>query len=175
MRHVWSLIAGVVLTPLTWLLIAFGQAEMSRGEVPSGVDDHLLIGGGLIIAVGLLLGLLGSLRTSPVGALLASLIFLGASVLMLLAPLQALDVFSRKIEVAGYDANLSSPLTSGIVAVVGGMLLMAIFSAARWRGKASAAVAEEEQYWESPVSEPRSDTDSGTDSDSEPEKIESRG
>lgn len=158
MRHIWSLIAGVVLTPLAWFLIAIGQGEMSRGEVSAGVNNNLLLGGLLIVGVGLLLGLIGSLRTSPVGALVASAIFLGASVFYLLAPLDALGMF-KAWKVAGYEANLSSPLTSGILAVVGGILLMAVFSPARWRGGPVATDEHTEwvppatpEPWQAPVS-----------------------
>ena len=30
MRHVWTLIAAIVITPVAWLLIAFGQTQAGR-------------------------------------------------------------------------------------------------------------------------------------------------
>lgn len=133
MRHVWSLIAGILITPLAWFLIAFGQGAMSRGQASDGVQDDVILGGLLIIGVGLLLGLVSSLRTSPVGALVGGLIFVGAAAFALIRPIDALEVFSREVVLGDYKTNIADPLNHGTLAVAGGMLLIAVFSAARWR------------------------------------------
>jgi hypothetical protein len=139
MRHIWSLILGVVFAPLAWFLIAFGQSATSRWQPPSTFRNDLLLGGLLIVGVGLLLGLIGSLRTSPLGALIASLVFLGASGFAIFAPLDALNVFGDARRIGGYDINLATPLTTGVLSVVGGMLLLSAFSPARWRGRPAPA------------------------------------
>jgi hypothetical protein len=134
MRHVWSLIAGVVIAPLAWILIAFGQGAMSRGQSLADFKGDFILGGLLVAGVGLLLGVIASLRTSPIGALVGALTYLGASMFTLFARQDALDVFNQEVKISGYTANLADPLNSSVLAVVGGMLLIAVFSAARWRG-----------------------------------------
>ncbi|HZM76158.1 MAG TPA: hypothetical protein VFC19_10550 [Candidatus Limnocylindrales bacterium] len=143
MRHVWSLIAGVVIAPLAWFLIAFGQDAMTRGQSLNDFKGDFIIGGLLVVGVGLLLGLLSSLRTSPVGALLASLLYLGGSLFALFARQDALKVFSQEVKIGDYTPNLADPLNSSILAVVGGMLLIAVFSPARWRGAPSETSVDE--------------------------------
>lgn len=138
MRHIWSLIAGVIITPLAWFLIAVGQGAMSKGLSLLN-NDNFLLGGLMVIGVGLTLGLIGSLRTSPVGALIAAVTYLSTSVYMLLAPLQAFDLLGKRQQLGDYGWDLASPVYSGTMAVVGGMLLIAAFSAARWRGDAGSA------------------------------------
>lgn len=151
MRHIWSLIAGVVIAPLAWFLIAFGQGAMGKGVSSNDFGDDFILGGLLIAGVGLILGLIASLRTSPVGALFAAVIFLGASMFALFAPLDALDFFGQEWKFGGYVVNPASPLNSATLAVVGGMLLMAIFSPARWRGKPTTAADESKEEWNPPA------------------------
>jgi asparagine N-glycosylation enzyme membrane subunit Stt3 len=134
MRHVWSLIAGVVIAPLAWFLIAFGQGAMSRGQSLNDFKGDFILGGLLVVGVGLLLGVIASLRVSPVGALVTSLAYLGASMFALFARQDALKVFSQEVTLGDYKTNLADPLNSSVLAIVGGILLVAVFSPARWRG-----------------------------------------
>lgn len=134
MRHIWSLVAGVVIAPVAWFLVAFGQSAMTQRVTLSSSEDDFLLGGLLIVGVGLLLGLIGSLRTSPVAPLFTALIYLSFSGYMLVDPMSAADLFSRTYQVGGYDVVLSTPLHTGTLAVIGGMLLIAVFSPSRWRG-----------------------------------------
>jgi hypothetical protein len=147
MRHVWSLIAGVVIAALAWFLIAFGQGAMISGQAANDFKGEFILGGLLIAGVGLLLGLVSSLRTSPVGALVASLVYLGASMFTLFARADALKVFSREVNIGDYTSNLATPITTSVLAVAGGMLLVAVFSPARWRG---AATQTEVDQWAPP-------------------------
>lgn len=178
MRHIWSLILGVVIAPLAWFLVAFGQSAMSRGHSLSDFKNDFILGGLLIVGVGLLLGLIGSLRTSPVGALIAALVFLGASGFAIFAPLEALNLFGDARTLGSYELNLATPLTSGVLAVVGGMLLLSVFSPARWRAKPAQAapVADstpptsegvewkpQPEAWASLTPAPSSTADSGAD------------
>ena len=126
-----------MIAPLAWFLIAFGQGAMSHGQTLNDFKGDFILGGLLVVGVGLLLGLVSSLRTSPVGALVASLLYLGASMFTLFARQDALKVFSREVTLGDYKSNLADPLNSSVLAVVGGMLLIAVFSAARWRGAQS--------------------------------------
>lgn len=139
MRHIWSLVAGVIIAPLAWFLIAFGQAAMTERLTLSSSEADFLFGGLLLIGVGLIIGLISSMRTSPVGALVAAAIFLGGSVYFLLAPSSASELFGDTKLVGNYEVVLSTPLHSGVLAVVGGVLLVAVFSPARWRGNSAPA------------------------------------
>ena len=73
MRHVWTLLAAIVIAPAAWLLIAYGQphsAAAFANSVNSGgwhANDFLwpLL---LLAGAGILLGLLATLRISPLGA-----------------------------------------------------------------------------------------------------------
>jgi hypothetical protein len=137
------LIAGVVIAPLAWFLIAFGQGAMSRGQSLNDFQGDFILGGLLVVGVGLLLGVIGSLRISPVGALVASLAFLGASMFALFARQDALKVFSQEVKVGDYATNLADPLNTSVLAVVGGMLLIAVLSPARWRGARTETAVEQ--------------------------------
>jgi hypothetical protein len=139
MRHIWSLVAGVIIAPLAWFLIAFGQAAMTEKVTLSSSEPDFLFGGLLLVGVGLVLGLIGSVRTSPVGALVAAVLYIGTTVYILLSPSSATDLFGDTNLVGNYEVVLSTPLHTGVLAVVGGLMLVAAFSPARWRGGAASA------------------------------------
>jgi hypothetical protein len=152
MRHTWSLVAGVVFAPLAWFLIALGQGAMTEGVTLASSKNDFLLGGLLIVGVGLLLGLIGSLRTSPVGALFAGIVYLGFSIYAFTAPLTDIDLFGRIWTIGSYDIVLATPVNHGVLAAVGGMLLMAIFSPARWRG---GQAPQDPNAWSPPEPAPR--------------------
>jgi hypothetical protein len=136
MRHVWSLLAGIVVTPLAWVLIAFGQAATISGSAAFSPDPstRLAAGGGLLIVAGLLVGLIGSLRVSPVGALIPAIVFLGASVYSWIDPLRAgFRLNQIHWSVAGVPLDLFGPVYTGVLPVLGSLLTVCAFSAQRWR------------------------------------------
>ncbi|NUT36778.1 MAG: hypothetical protein HOV79_27295 [Hamadaea sp.] len=145
MRHIWSLIAGVVIAPLTWAVVAFGQAvtgEVFKDGPISGYESKLAIAAAALVGAGLIFGLIGTLRVSPVGPLVAALAYLGSYAVLVFAPRTAYDLFDRSTNnVAGYDIPYFQPLVSGVIPLLGGVLLMAVFSAGRWRAWPSAAAA----------------------------------
>ena len=145
MRHVLSLVMGVVIAPLVWVAVAVGQ-----GATKEGVPDGLLVSGLVLVGVGLVAGLLASLRTSPVGAVFASIVYLGASAFMYLDHSRGLDLFTTNWTVESYPIDLASPLTTGVLAFAGGLLLMSVFSAARWRGRKTEPEIEPDNTW-SPI------------------------
>jgi hypothetical protein len=136
---------GVVIAPLVWVAVAVGQ-----GATQEGVPNGLLVSGLVLVGVGLVAGLLASLRTSPLGAVFASVVFLGASAFMYLDHNRAMDLFTTGWKVQGYPIDLALPLSTGILAFAGGLMLMSVFSAARWRGRASSADSEIDSTW-SPI------------------------
>jgi hypothetical protein len=136
MRHVWSLLAGMVITPLAWMLIAHGQAVTISDPAgyPTDLAARLVYGGALLVAAGLLVGLVSSLRVSPVGALTAAIVYLGVSIYSWVAPLRAgLNLNRFDWSVAGVDASLFSPIYTGVLPVLGGVLAVCLCSPQRWR------------------------------------------
>jgi len=148
MRHVLSLVMGVVIAPLVWVAIAVGQ-----GATQEGVPHGMLVSGLVLVGVGLVAGLLASLRTSPLGAVFASVVFIGASAFMYLDHNRGMDLFTTHWKVKEYPIDLASPLTTGVLAFAGGLLLMGVFSAARWRGRASEMDEPDNMWTPIPASE----------------------
>ncbi len=132
MRHVMSLVAGAVLAPLIWVLVAAGQGAFQSGQSADGTPNDLTMGLLILIGIGLAAGLIATLRTSPLGALLAGLVFIGASVYLYFDQAAALSMFTTTWQLQGYLINLALPLTTGVLAFAGGLLLMSTFSAERW-------------------------------------------
>jgi hypothetical protein len=136
MRHLWSLTAGVVIAPIVWAFAAFGEAvsdEVFKNGPIASFSSKLLFAAAAFVVAGLLVGLIGSLRVSPVGPVVAGLAYLACYALVVFAPKTANDIFGRHSSVAGYDADIFQPLRHGIIPILGAMLLMTVFSAGRWR------------------------------------------
>src|SRR5258706_14818344 len=138
MRHYGTLIASVVISPLAWILVAFGQdrsAQAFANAKSNGAFDTadflrpLL----LMVAAGLLLGLIGTLRFSPLGAVFAGVLYAGSYALLFVAPKGLMDFLGHDLSVAGHRADMSTPLRTGTTLVLGAVLLVAVGSAARWR------------------------------------------
>jgi hypothetical protein len=138
MRHLWSLLAGLVAAPATWVLVAAGQDGSSRTVTKWIENDTFnwanLIEPAVYLAVaGLLLGLIGTLRVSPLGPLVAGLILVAPYVAMFPAFFRVQDAVPDGWRLFGDPLPLDLPLNNGTLFVVGAMLLMATFSAKRWR------------------------------------------
>lgn len=148
MRHVWSLLAGVVIAPLTWCLVALGQ-NGSQEKVADWVDTGRWDGVDLIepaiyLAVaGILLGLIATLRLSPVGPLVGGLLLLAAYVGLFISPLDVRDALPDNWEIQDRHIQLLGPLDNGTLALIGMLLVMAVFSPGRWRRRPPAAPGAE--------------------------------
>jgi hypothetical protein len=144
MRHLWSLLAGVVVAPLTWCLVALGQ-NGSQEQVGDWVDTRRWDGVDLIepaayLAVaGILIGLIATLRISPVGPLVGGLLLVAAYVGLFISPLDVRDAVPDDWEVYDRHIHLLVPLDNGTLALIGVLLVMAVFSAERWRRPAPVA------------------------------------
>lgn len=138
MRHLWSFLAGVVAAPLSWILIALGQDGSAR-TITNWVDVGTfntanMIGPTVYLAVtGILLGLVGTLRFSPLGALTAGLLLAGPYVGLLFAPFRVRDQVPNGGRIFGDPLPLRLPLENGTLFLIGVLLLMAVFSIQRWR------------------------------------------
>jgi hypothetical protein len=142
MRHVWSLLAGIVIAPLAWLVIAYGQAAISdSGQI--GADRPLWFGLILLALVGLALGTVGSLRVSPAGPLVVASSYVGATVFLIAAPDAAQHMLPDVWLVLGELVVPASPISSGVLGLIGTMLLVAVVSAQRWRSWPKAGTPDE--------------------------------
>ncbi|MGN9764520.1 hypothetical protein ACTMS2_05050 [Micromonospora sp. SD12] len=147
MRHLWSFLAGLVVVPVTWVLVTLGQ-DGSAGTVGRWVEigtsnSANLIEPAVYLAVGgILLGLLGTLRTSPLGPLVAGLLLAAPYVGMFVAPFEVRDRIPDGWKVFGDPLPLHLPVENGTLFLIGLLLLVATFSGQRWR------------RWPRPVTEP---------------------
>jgi hypothetical protein len=138
MRHFGTALAALIIAPSAWLLLAFGQ-DRSLQTFASQQETGTFASGGLLqpllfLAVaGLLLGLIATLRFSPLGTVLTGLLYLGSYALLLVAPDGILRMFPANVAIAGLHADAATPLRTGTSALVGAMMLIAVVSVGRWR------------------------------------------
>ena len=138
MRHFGTLIAAIVIAPAAWLLIAFGQNEAGSsfakaqhsGAWPAGDFLAPLL---LLAAAGILLGLVGTLRFSPLGAVLTGLVYTASYAAVLFAGKAVNDLLNHRVTLAGHTADLRTPVASGASLLLGSLLLVSIVSVQRWR------------------------------------------
>src|SRR5690242_15233161 len=138
MRHYGTLIAAVVISPLAWILLAFGQDRSAHifanahgnGSLTSGDFGWPLV---MLGGAGLLLGLIGALRFSPLGATFADLVYMGSYVLLVVASNALMDFAGHQLFISGHGANMSAPIRSGTSMALGVALLVSVFSVNRWR------------------------------------------
>lgn len=138
MRHLGSLLAGLLAAPAAWLLLAIGQPQMTRtikelteAERFNTVD---LIGPVAYLAVaGVVLGLIASLRVSPAGPGIAGIALAVPHVALFVSPPRTIDAIPKRVDLGIADALPRVPLTNGTLALLACCLLVAVFSADRWR------------------------------------------
>src|SRR5688500_18637294 len=134
MRHAWTLIAAAVVAPLAWLLLAFGQ-DRSMRVLPGGQAAGERTTSGLVrpavgLAVaGILLGLLASLRVSPLGAVVTGIAYSASY----LAPDRVAAALPDRLSIAGRSVDPTLPLRTGTTLMIGVLLLVGVVSAGRWR------------------------------------------
>ncbi|MBN1172899.1 MAG: hypothetical protein JXA67_12055 [Micromonosporaceae bacterium] len=153
MRHLGSLIAGLVVAPAVWLLLAIGQPRtattFSRWIDDNTYDTADLIGPIAYLAVaGLLFGLVATLRISPLGPMLAGVCYLAVFGVMFVDPLWGLEVIPDRIDLPWVDAQPHDPIKNGTLAMLALCLLATSISVKRWRqwpaqGSTGARAAEE--------------------------------
>ena len=148
MRHLWTLIAAVVIAPAAWLLMAYGQPQAADAFAKSAqagtwhANDFLwpLL---FLAVAGLLLGLLATLRFSPLGAVAAGLFYVGSYVAVLFAGKDVYKLLSQQdVSLNHHRAHLYTPVVNGTTLVLGSLLLVGVASLTRWRRWPTAAAAE---------------------------------
>jgi hypothetical protein len=138
MRHLWSFLAGLVVAPVTWVLVTLGQdgsgrtvhrwVEIGTYSTPNLIEPAVYLG-----VAGILLGLLATLRVSPLGPLVAGLLLITPYIGMFIAPFTVRDHIPNNWKVLGDGLPLRLPVENGTVFLIGVLLLMAVFSGQRWR------------------------------------------
>jgi hypothetical protein len=132
MRHLGSLLASIAITPVAWVLLAFGQSGMHAHWDPAGPSTAWPEKVAALTAAGLLLGLLASTRISPFGPLVAGLAYAGFGYGALLHK-QSYDLLPGTLTLAGRRADLHAPVDNGTAIAVGVLLLVAVLSVRRWQ------------------------------------------
>jgi hypothetical protein len=138
MRHVGTLIAAIVIGPLAWIMLALGQERSDRAfagvQASSVAHPHDFIRPLLLLAgAGILLGIVATLRFSPLGAVLIGVVYAASYVALLIDPKWLLDRLDRNISIAGRHAHLVTPIRTGTTLLLGALLLVAVASVSRWR------------------------------------------
>ena len=138
MRHVGTLIAAIVIAPLAWILLAFGQDRSAEAFARAQTSGAFHTGDfarplEYLAAAGLLLGLLATLRFSPLGALLTGLGYVSSYALLLVAPSGVLSLFRHSLSIAGHRADPTMPIRTGTTMVLGTLMLVGVASVGRWR------------------------------------------
>jgi hypothetical protein len=148
MRHVSTLIAAVFIAPLSWLLLAFGQDRSAQafanaqhnGAFDTGDFVRPVV---FLAGAGLLLGLLATLRFSPLGVVLTGAGYAASYLALLFDPDGVLRLFPEKLSVAGHSADPTTPLRTGTAMLLGALMLVATVSVSRWRRWPAADEPEE--------------------------------
>ncbi|WP_203904495.1 hypothetical protein, partial [Virgisporangium aliadipatigenens] len=137
MRHLGSLVAALVITPLAWVLLALGQPRAGEtfsrwGEAETIRTGQLLPALGFLIGAGVLIGLVACLRWSPLGPLVAGTVLLGVYGYLLVRPFPLLDRLPVW-RVGDLRVDCAVPLENGTLAALGAALVVATVSGQRWR------------------------------------------
>jgi len=138
MRHVGTLIAAAVIAPLVWIMVAFGQAGSARAFARAQDGGALHTGDFVrpleyLAVAGLLLGLIATLRLSPLGAVVTGAAYVSSYALLLVAPHWVMGLFRHNLSIAGHVADPATPIRTGTTLLLGTLLLVGAFSIGRWR------------------------------------------
>jgi len=132
------MIAAAIIAPLAWLFLAYGQDGSVRAFANQDNAGGLTTGDFVrpalcLAAAGLLLGLIATLRFSPLGAALAGTAYTACYLALLLKPNAVLHLFPKTLTLAGRDADPTTPLRTGATLLLGALLLVSVASIGRWR------------------------------------------
>jgi hypothetical protein len=128
MRHLWSLILALVLTPLIYTAAGVSAVRLSDAR---GLGSTAVVGLVAALVAGGLYALLVMVRLSPVGPVVAGLIYLGVTIWALLDLTGFQDFLPP--DFFGEKGVLHRPVGMG-TALLAGPLLITVFSPSRWRG-----------------------------------------
>jgi hypothetical protein len=152
MRHIGTLIAAFVIAPMAWILLAFGQDRSVQAFAAAARPGMGLSPADFVrpfeylAAAGLILGIIATLRFSPLGAVLTGFVYSLSYAVLLVAPQGVLDMFSHRLSIAGRHADPTIPIRTGTTLVIGALMLVAVVSAGRWRRWPRAGVEPTEEW-----------------------------
>lgn len=159
MRHLASLIVGVVIGIVAWMLIGYSQAHLGALPVtglghPTWSAYQLPL---LLMAIaGLLVGLVAATRISPAGPLVAGAGFVVLQLAYVASP-GFLDWLPRSV--FGQTRIWTRPAATGVAALLGLVMLVAILSVRRWqRWPGTTATATDTDRADRLSTGPRSDS-----------------
>ncbi|MEU5723101.1 hypothetical protein ABZ783_14900 [Micromonospora sp. NPDC047738] len=138
MRHIGTVIAAAIVGPSAWILFALGQ-DRSAQAFADAQNGGALDGGDLVrpalvlAAAGILLGLVATLRISPLGATLTGLFYSASYLGLLVSPASLMKLLDHEPTLAGYQVDLAAPVRTGTTLLVGSLLLVAVVSVRRWQ------------------------------------------
>ena len=123
---------------LVWILLALGQNGSTRrsgtwAETSTFNTARLIEPAVYLAAAGIGLGVLATLRWSPLGPLVAGLLLMAPYVGMFIAPLRVRSAVPGGWRLFGDPLPLRLVLDNGTLFFLGLLLVMAAFSVQRWR------------------------------------------
>jgi hypothetical protein len=140
MRHLISIVLGVILAPAIYILAGIATIkDLDHTQHGAGITT-LLLGIGAAVAAGALYAILLLIRLSPIGTMLAGLILLAPPIWAAVAAKNFTDTLPSSL--FGMDGLLQSAAGVGfIIAAI--PLLCTVFSPRRWRASADDSSANE--------------------------------
>jgi hypothetical protein len=137
-RHFGTLIAAIFFAPLAWILLAFGEDRTAMAFANAHANGAFHAGDFLrplqyLTVAGLLLGLIATLRFSPLGTVVAGLAFSFSYAGLLLAPQSVVNLFTHSVSLGGHRADLTLPIRTGTAMLLGALMLVGAASVGRWR------------------------------------------
>ena len=132
MRHLGSIVLSLILAPAVYVLAGIGVVEAVGNASTAPHPDYLKVTLGILAlgAAGLLYSLLVLSRLSPIGPVLAGLLYLTASVWALLSYHSLGKLLPDSV--VGVHGAADAPL-NGIALLLVVPLLLTILSPRRWR------------------------------------------
>jgi hypothetical protein len=131
-RHLGSIVLSLILAPVIYLLAGIGVVEAVENGSVAEHPDYVKVTIGILAigAAGLLYCLLALTRISPVGPVLAALLYFAVSVWALFS----YDSLGKLLpdSVLGVHRAADAPL-NGIALLLGVPLLVTLLSPRRWR------------------------------------------
>jgi hypothetical protein len=139
MRHVLSVVLGIVLAPLIYIAAGVSAVKFTESRVGGSLElAPTAIALSAALAAGGLYALLVMARLSPVGPVLAGLIYLGATIWALVSPSSFTDTLPG--DLFSVEGALYAPVGMGTV-ILAVPLLVTVFSPRRWRRYANGGAA----------------------------------
>lgn len=143
MRHFFGLLLGVVVSAAVLLGGGWASQEAVRGAVQNSdpvEDGRMLIAIGVMVALGLLLGLVLVGRVSPVATFIPSMALLAWTVVYVLDVARAANLAPTGAavhrELAQAGRGMLALVSSGIYAMLGIALFLPVLMPSRWAGPA---------------------------------------